>query len=151
VDTRVGRLAISSAGHCPLLLRDAAGKVEMISGEGMPLGIMEDATFAEEIVPLAPNGCALLYTDGLTEARNGSGELFGVERLHSWLSRQSQQKLTAIELSEGIQDELNRFQSNVTPADDQTFLILAPQVRESEASKAVPLYVGKPTFGTCQI
>ena len=42
VDTRVGRLVLGSAGHCPLLVSDGEGNVETVSAEGMPLGIMED-------------------------------------------------------------------------------------------------------------
>jgi len=148
VDTRVGRLVISNAGHCPLLLRDGSGNIEPISAEGMPLGILADAEFAEEVVPLAPNGYALLYSDGLTEARNPGGELFGLDRLHSWLRQHSEQKRTAGELTEQIQSELKRFQVNVSAADDQTFLILAPRVASarSESAETMPLYTPAPAL-----
>ena len=148
VDTRVGRLVVGNAGHCPLLLSAGEGKVETVSAEGMPLGIMADAQFEEEVVPLSPNSCALLYTDGLTEARNPGGELFGAERLHSWLRQHAEQKRTAVELSENIQAELKRFQANVSPADDQTFLILAPAAVPSEESKpkeSIPICAPAPS------
>src|SRR5207302_10021033 len=103
----------------------------------------------EEVVPLHPNACALLYTDGLTEARNPGGELFGLDRLHSWLRQHGEQNRTAVELTEQIQSELKRFQANVSPADDQTFLILAPAAVPSEESKpkeSIPICAPAPAL-----
>ena len=71
------RLVIASAGHCPLLLVNAKGQIKSVSPEGMPLGILPEVEFSDEIVPLEPSSCVLLYTDGLIEARNPHGELFG--------------------------------------------------------------------------
>jgi len=50
-DTRHRRLSVASAGHCPLLLTGAGGLAKAISPEGMPLGILPNAQFAEEVVP----------------------------------------------------------------------------------------------------
>jgi serine phosphatase RsbU (regulator of sigma subunit) len=99
----------------------------------MPLGILPDITFTEEIVPL--DGCksALLYTDGLTEARNPHGELFGEERLLNWLKQEASRKLTAAQLSENFLAELKSFQSSVSLNDDQTFLILAEDTVATQA------------------
>ena len=67
----------------------------------------------------------LLYTDGLTEARNGNGEFFGQERLIGWLRESAKSRRTAEELKEDLASELVRFQSNTNISDDQTFLIMA--------------------------
>jgi len=127
VDTRVNRLIVANAGHCPLFLADGLGNIETIAPEGMPLGIVQEVDFEEEVAPLDPGSCALLYTDGLTEARNPGGDLFGQKRLAHWLLHNLDRNQGAARLSQNIQDELKRFQATVSPADDQTGLILAAE------------------------
>jgi serine phosphatase RsbU (regulator of sigma subunit)/anti-sigma regulatory factor (Ser/Thr protein kinase) len=127
VDNRVGRLVVANAGHCPLLLSNEPGQIETISPEGMPLGILPEMEFEEDVVPFSSRTCVLLYSDGLTEARNPNGELFGSKRLADWLLQQRARNCGAVELSSGIQQELKRFQETVSPTDDQTGLILASE------------------------
>ena len=146
-DARVGRLVVANAGHCPLLLTHGQGEIEAIAPEGMPLGIVEKAEFEEEIVPLSASSCALLYTDGLVEARNPSGDLFGNERLCRWLQQSAGKRAGA--LIESLQAELNRFQGNVSCADDQTLLLLAAESRVSrEPETALPTVVFNPAQPT---
>jgi serine phosphatase RsbU (regulator of sigma subunit)/anti-sigma regulatory factor (Ser/Thr protein kinase) len=126
VDVRERRLITASAGHCPLLLAVANDSlVKTLSPEGMPLGILPDTTFTDESASLANNCRVLLYTDGLTEARNGQGDLFGQERLIEWLRHSALSQRTAEELKENLVAELTRFQANASLKDDQTFLIMA--------------------------
>jgi serine phosphatase RsbU (regulator of sigma subunit) len=126
VDASERRLIAASAGHCPLLLAvpgDAA--VRTLSPEGMPLGILPDTPFTDETAEL-PNNCrVLLYTDGLTEARNAPGELFGQERLMDWLKQTTTRHQWAESLKDELAAELIRFQANTSLKDDQTFLIMA--------------------------
>jgi sigma-B regulation protein RsbU (phosphoserine phosphatase) len=143
VDTRVGRLVVASAGHCPLLLADGHGEIESIAPDGMPLGIVEDFDFEEEVVPLSRSSCALLYTDGLTDARNPNGDSFGEQRLMAWFNRNATRKHHVAQLTENIQAELKQFQTTVAPVDDQTALILAPQPAfelEDESDFSVPIF-----------
>jgi serine phosphatase RsbU (regulator of sigma subunit) len=117
------RIIVASAGHCPLLLSDPDGETTAISPDGIPLGISPEFTFSE--VTVRPSGCALLYTDGLTEAADPDGELYGQQRLANWLGANSKQNRTASERSADLVQELQRFQSRPSPKDDQAFLILA--------------------------
>jgi serine phosphatase RsbU (regulator of sigma subunit) len=125
LDANKPRIVVASAGHCPLLLSTPAGVTTFIAPDGVPLGILPEFTFSEETVK--PSGCALLYTDGLLEAANPAGELFGRERLARWLGATSKQNQTASERSADLVGELQRFQSRPVPSDDQAFLILAAQ------------------------
>ncbi len=126
VDVRERRLITASAGHCPLLLAVANdSQVKTLSPEGMPLGILPDTTFTDESAVLANRCRVLLYTDGLTEARNGQGDLFGQERLIEWLRQSALSQHTAEELKESLVAELTKFQANTSLKDDQTFLIMA--------------------------
>ena len=126
VDIRKRRLITASAGHCPLLLAVAGdAEVKMLSPEGMPLGILPDTPFTDETAELPRNCRVLLYTDGLTEARNARGDLFGQERLLEWLKETTTRPRKAEELKDELAAELAKFQANTSLKDDQTFLIMA--------------------------
>jgi serine phosphatase RsbU (regulator of sigma subunit)/anti-sigma regulatory factor (Ser/Thr protein kinase) len=126
VDASQRRLTTASAGHCPLLLAVAGeAAVRTLSPEGMPLGILPDTPFTDETAELPKNCRVLLYTDGLTEARNAQGELFGQERLMEWLKRSTAHPNKAEVLKNELAAELARFQANTSLKDDQTFLIMA--------------------------
>jgi serine phosphatase RsbU (regulator of sigma subunit) len=126
VDSRARSLTAASAGHCPLLLAlDEEGNVKALSPEGLPLGILPETTFSNQTEVLPKNCRILLYTDGLTEARNVSGEFFGQDRLVRWLRKSSQSKQPAEQLKDDLAAELIAFQSAASLSDDQTFLIMA--------------------------
>lgn len=74
-----GTLTFASAGHLPPYLN---GKELQIPGS-LPLGIAPDLACEETAIHLSPNCQLTLYTDGLLEARNDSGELYGFTRLNT--------------------------------------------------------------------
>ena len=126
VDAGKRQLIAASAGHCPLLLSVAGDRaVTILSPEGMPLGILPDTPFTEETAELPRNCRVLLYTDGLTEARNAEGQLFGQERLMEWLRQTAARPGKAEELKDELVAELMKFQGNTSLKDDQTFVIMA--------------------------
>ena len=125
VDGRNRRITTASAGHCPVLLAvDTEGNVKTLSPEGLPLGILPDTTFSNQTEILPRNSRILLYTDGLTEARNSAGEFFGQERLVKWLKRTGAARKGAEELKDELAAELMGFQASSNLSDDQTFLIM---------------------------
>ena len=125
VDSKNRRITAASAGHCPVLLAlDASGNVKTLAPDGLPLGILPDTTFSYQTEALPKNCRVLLYTDGLTEARNSHGEFFGQERLIGWLRNSAEIRKTAEQLKDDLAAELIRFQARGTLSDDQTFLIM---------------------------
>jgi len=124
VDVQRRALVLANAGHCPLLLTDGLTATQALAPEGPPLGILPDASFPEHTVPLDEFTSALLYTDGLTEARDEQGDLFGQNRLEAWLRRNARTNETADELKQRFLADLRQFQAEPTPSDDQTFLLL---------------------------
>jgi serine phosphatase RsbU (regulator of sigma subunit) len=88
-DPETGRLVYANAGHPAGLLRHADGRVEEFAATGPPLGILPDEHIGERSLGLEPGAVALLYTDGLTEARNPQGALWGTGRLRDWLGLES--------------------------------------------------------------
>jgi serine phosphatase RsbU (regulator of sigma subunit)/anti-sigma regulatory factor (Ser/Thr protein kinase) len=127
VDTQERSIVAASAGHCPTLA--AVGpddQVRLLASEGgLPLGILPEASYGSQKEILGENHRLLLYTDGLTEARNPQGEFFGQERLMSWFKGRLHEKRTADQLKKELTAELARFQASSVLNDDQTFLILA--------------------------
>ena len=121
------QLRIANAGHCPLLISDGLSPVLAIAPEGMPLGIQPDSIFLEERVQLQPFCSVLLYTDGVTEAQDATGELFGQERLQHWLQYAVANGFDALKLKQSLLRELRAFQGTDSPRDDQTFLILSDE------------------------
>jgi sigma-B regulation protein RsbU (phosphoserine phosphatase) len=80
LDAEASQLRYAAAGHpSMLLLRDK--RVTEIMENGLLLAASTSATYTEITIPLVPADRLLLYTDGLTEARNAKGELFGEESL----------------------------------------------------------------------
>jgi sigma-B regulation protein RsbU (phosphoserine phosphatase) len=84
LDAEAGELRYSAAGHPPmLLLRDDA--VIEIAENGLILAAFDFAAYESATHALRPKDRLLLYTDGIIEAANASGEFFGPERLSSLL------------------------------------------------------------------
>ncbi len=152
-------LTLANAGHCPLLLRNGGSEVELLSPEGVPLGILPDAVFVETVIPLNPGASALFYTDGLTDVQNHEGDLFGEERLQKWFLKEGYPRLPAQELKEKLLRQIASFEtgrsrggvgSGVVSAaafpdvDDRTFILLVSsdgrggQVASVNADKASP-------------
>jgi sigma-B regulation protein RsbU (phosphoserine phosphatase) len=81
LDTQTARFRYISAGHPPLLLVRSDGTLASHPSTGLPLGCSEASEFAEHELALRPGDRLFLYSDGILEAFNGSGEQFGAERL----------------------------------------------------------------------
>jgi len=147
-DFRHNRLTVASAGHCPLLIINPEGEAKTLSPDGMPLGIVEVVRFREEHASLDECSCALLYTDGLTEARNPQGEFFGEERLATWLKKKVIQSRTAAEIAQQFEAEMKVFQSETALTDDQTFLLLGRTPLGSLEAKVPVMQQGKVAIGS---
>ncbi len=115
-----GEIEICNAGHCaPLVFPDSGISIE---ATGLPLGLFCHSEYPARKFSLEPGQGLLLYTDGLTEARNANDEEFGVERLSSFLS--SQADLPGPDLIRGCRKQLSDFLSGAAPADDVTIMLV---------------------------
>ncbi|WP_326943427.1 MULTISPECIES: SpoIIE family protein phosphatase [unclassified Amycolatopsis] len=103
-------LTLASGGHpAPLIVRHAGG-VEEVTVPGTLVGISPQARFAEATVRLGPGDMCLLYTDGITEARNrhDPSELFGDDRLRAVLTAAAGQPAREVvrQLRQAVRDWL---------------------------------------------
>ena len=86
-DRKRRTLTYSNAGHNPPVLRRGDGEVKQIrAAAGIPLGIMEGQSYDEASLSMEPMDTLVLYTDGITEAMDPEGVMFGVDGLTSSLT-----------------------------------------------------------------
>jgi len=118
---RTGEMEICNAGHvAPLLLRD--GKVQPITATGLPIGMFCEERYASTTVKLDKGDRLLLYTDGLSEARNQSDCEYGDERLLGFLTECRQ--LPAITLVKELLEDLSQFSLARPHSDDLTVMAI---------------------------
>ena len=88
LNPKSGHLSYANAGHdLPYLHRN--GEAEELSARGMPLGLMSKMSYEEKETTLHVGEAALLYSDGLVEAHDPEGEMFGFPRLRALLAEHS--------------------------------------------------------------
>lgn len=137
VDRRTRTITAAGAGHCPLLYITEDGEtVATLATQGMPLGVLADFDYRSVTATLGRPGTLLMHTDGLTEMRNASGELFGQKRLAEWLRSNHGRGRSATELRGRLGTELNRFRGDAAMSDDQTFLLLTEEKSEESRDTA---------------
>lgn len=115
-----GLLTYSSAGHLPAILLYPDGRIEELSTGGIALGVSESFEIEVKTKTLDPDTLLILYTDGLTEAHNKKGELFGKSRLFHFLRVSS--TLPPQELIDMLLLEVGQFAQEVPQHDDLMIL-----------------------------
>jgi serine phosphatase RsbU (regulator of sigma subunit)/pSer/pThr/pTyr-binding forkhead associated (FHA) protein len=88
IDPEANELFVANAGHPLALVRHASGLVEEIvcAGVGPPLGAVRDARYRPSSLVLQPGDTVVLYSDGVIDAHDRKGGLFGLERLRRELA-----------------------------------------------------------------
>jgi sigma-B regulation protein RsbU (phosphoserine phosphatase) len=122
LDVARGTVAYANAGHNPPLLVKASGEVVRLHAGGMVMGVFADAEFTEGSAAIASGDRLVLYTDGITEARDPAGEEYGEERLGAATIRA--RALGARELHAAVMSDVKTFASNGFD-DDATLLMVA--------------------------
>ncbi|MBF0538351.1 MAG: SpoIIE family protein phosphatase [Nitrospirae bacterium] len=123
MNIRTGELAFSNAGHNPpYLLYGSAKPKEMVIEPGFPLGVMDDFTFAKEMVSIKKGDGIFIYTDGITDARDARQQSFTAHPLERLLSDNNNDG--ANHLVERIVDALKTFIGDAPQFDDISMLAL---------------------------
>jgi sigma-B regulation protein RsbU (phosphoserine phosphatase) len=118
---RSGEVEIASAGHFPVLLVTREG-VKEIESTGLPLGMFCTSPYTIQRARLEPGDSMLLFTDGISETVNPTGNEYGVKRLarlaserHGWVPQ---------ELLAACLRDVAGFSSGTRQADDQTLMVI---------------------------
>jgi serine phosphatase RsbU (regulator of sigma subunit) len=126
LDIEKEEFILSRAGHCPAAVVGQARKSKFLRSRGLGLGLdrgtLFDDSLEEETVSLEPGDVFALYTDGLVESRNGSGEEYGYERLLEILQNSRHEDADAIH--NAILDDLSGFLDENLYDDDMTLLVV---------------------------
>lgn len=123
IDPAREKMTIASAGHMSPLVRRRGGEViEPINDvvTGLPLGVYDDFEYEAVECDIGPGEAVVLYTDGISEAMNGSGQLYGVERLTRSLS---QVDLAADKLGEFLLRDVREHVAGHAQSDDMTIVV----------------------------
>jgi sigma-B regulation protein RsbU (phosphoserine phosphatase) len=121
LDAAKRELRYAAAGH-PSMLRLRNGGVTEIAENGLLLAAVEDVSYSDRTVPLERGDRLLLYTDGLIEARNTAGELFGEKSLMATLER------SAAMLPEEAADQIIASVQRWAPVQDDDLTVLVCDV-----------------------
>ena len=124
IDPKTGEMEWCNAGHPPaMLLRASTGEIEELKATGPVLGIMPGAPYPSgESVTLEPGDTLLFYTDGITEAAQPGGDMFGFRRLRTELVQHASAGPQAV--LDGIRDAAIEWSGQATFDDDLTLLAL---------------------------
>ena len=123
LDDRTRSLVWASAGHEPALWRHArTGRIEELPNTGLPLGVLDDSTYAQAgAVTLEPGDLLVVGTDGICEARDADDQLFGTARLRNLMEQGA--GLTASQICDLIIDEVAKFVAPAARTDDVTLIV----------------------------
>lgn len=125
LDKRNGKVAYCNAGHNPPVVGSNQNYRFLECGSGFLLGCFKDSFLKDEEVILKPGESLTLYTDGITEARNSSGDFFGDERFLKVFNKQDY--TCTVELHHSIKDHISEFVKDAPQSDDITFVTMKYQ------------------------
>ncbi len=117
-----GEVEICNAGHPPPLVISGGG-VAQVDATGLPLGAFCDEQFSTSRIHVEPGKAILLYTDGLSEARDGAGRMYGSERIHELALGRRGNNLPDDLIASYLKD-LAAFREDVPAGDDLTILVV---------------------------
>lgn len=121
LDARDGRLAIANAGHePPALCQPGSAPRRLSASAGPPLCVLADYPYRAETFALVPGAWMCVVTDGVTEAMDGQGRLYGSDRMLAELTRHA--ALEPVRLLDALREDVARFASGAEPSDDLTLL-----------------------------
>jgi serine phosphatase RsbU (regulator of sigma subunit) len=121
LDPESGTLRYANAGHDLPYLRRVGGDAEELRARGMPLGLIPGMNYEQKEIVLEGGEAALFYSDGLVEAHDAQGEMFGFPRLRALIAEHGEEQV----LGDFLLEELYTFvEEGWEQEDDITLLTL---------------------------
>ena len=119
LDVRTGQVNYVNAGHNPPLALRRRGAIQVLSARSGPaVGVVEGVEFTLLETLLEPGDCLLLYTDGVTEAMDPAGHLYGDERLRQLMTHCTE--LAAEPVVDQIMRDVRHYAGEAEQSDDIT-------------------------------
>lgn len=114
-------LQVANAGAVPPIFC-RGGEITNMRVEGFPLGMFPDAEYEEFTVATQPGDAFVFISDGITDAENAQGDMYGTDRLTEILC--GHRTLPAAQIADAIFADVARFQGGQPRFDDETILVL---------------------------
>ena len=126
-----GQVIFANAGHLPPYLNGR----ELMLDPSLPLGLVGQMHYGETAVRMEPGDQLSLYTDGLLEAKNENGELFGFERMHTlFATRPSAEDATQAAIGFGQDDDITVLTlTRLSAGEESKTELLAPSLARASA------------------
>jgi len=119
LEANSGKIICVNAGHNrPLVCRARDGELSELARTGIALGVDAERKYTQKNERLKSGDFVVLYTDGVTDAMNSAGEMFGEERLRAIVLEHHAS--SAADLIAAFKSELEKFIGSAAPADDIT-------------------------------
>jgi serine phosphatase RsbU (regulator of sigma subunit) len=118
LDPENGRLSYANAGH-NLPCRRHNGQADELRARGMPLGLMPGMSYEEKEIVLEKGESVLFYSDGLVEAHDPKGEMFGFPRLRALIAKHGDER----SLVDSLLEELYSFTGEGWEQEDDITLV----------------------------
>lgn len=126
-----GQIQITNAGHPPPLIA-RNGTVEVLDGSGLPVGMFCQEEFSLSELSLDDGERLVIYSDGLSEALDGSNSEYGTDRLRTLIGRHHTAKAT--DMLSACRDDLSAFRGHAQKNDDVTLFVLSRTAPATETS-----------------
>ena len=124
IDLDEKRVRWSKAGHPEIYhYHRSTGAVDELTAESYPLGVSQKSDYIDETADLSEGDLLIFYTDGLPEAVNPNGRVYGYNRLERSIQRAAQGDLSSIESIDQMIDDVRGFIENTEPEDDITVVV----------------------------
>jgi len=122
------QLTLSSAGHLPVIVRRADGRVEEVGEEiaGFPLGIVPGSDYRQTTVDLEPDDVAVVYSDGVPDSRSPREELYDSRDNRRLLKRVAESSGGPEAVGRAILQDIREFSAGHSQADDITLICFGP-------------------------
>lgn len=135
LDVNSRRLDLVDCGHTGIVqVHGDSGSCDILHGDNLPLGVREGEIYDQISASFESGDLFFFYSDGITEARNEAGELFGVERLLETIKANS--RLDPTGFIEAIRDSVVAFSGSESLADDLTGVAVRVESRETAVARA---------------
>jgi sigma-B regulation protein RsbU (phosphoserine phosphatase) len=122
LDRRTGELRYVNAGHNPPFIVRKSGGLSALGTSGFALGMFPGVNFETGSARLEPGDTAVLFTDGIPEARNGEGEEYSEERFRELVRRR--RDLASADLCRAVLEDTHSFAVAGQPCDDITLVVI---------------------------
>ena len=121
LDTKTGELTYSNAGHnLPYWIHSQTGLIEALPGGNIAMGVLHDAEYVDHLITMENNDSLIMYTDGVTDAFDPSGESYGETHLINAIKKNHEKGIE--KMLDGIERDIKNFTNGATPSDDITIL-----------------------------